>query len=377
MIREFAPYLAAHGVSVHAATGDSPNSLPEGVESHRQVSGLLQLGPSCRGIGRIIAKRDIDLVHVHDVDNVDCIQELVARVPVLLHLHNYSYWCPGGELFYSAQEKRCPLELGWKCIPNAYHKRCNNRQPKRLIDSMRKTKKRMELFEEDVRFLVSSSFLKRRASDRGISRDKIHVVPYAIDGARMDGRSTSRVRRFDPGFVLFVGRLTPSKGVSHLIRAFAGVPEGVGEQLVIAGDGHSRSEIQECVVESGVEARTKMVGWCENEELSWLYDNCSMVVMPSLWDEVFGIVGLEAMAAKKPVVAYDVGGISQWLVDGKTGVLVEPGDVEALRRQIERLLKAPDVLDRMGRNGYSHFQNEFTVQEHAKALVSVYENILE
>jgi glycosyltransferase involved in cell wall biosynthesis len=157
----------------------------------------------------------------------------------------------------------------------------------------------------------------------------------------------------------------------------ADLPEASRPKLVIAGDGHARDEVESAIVACGLEKQTELLGWCEGEELSWLYENCSMLVVPSLWDEVFGIVGLEAMAARKPVVAYDVGGISQWLVDGETGYLVPPKDEARLGARIEELLTNPDRAARMGESGYDRFKDHFTVREQAQNLRAVYETVID
>ncbi len=376
MIREFAPPLSEHGVEVHAATAQSLEALPVGIEQHASVPEIMKDGADCEEILSLLARWNIDVVHIHEIDNIDLIHELVGQVPVVLHLHNYSYWCPGQDLFYAATEERCPLSLGWKCIPNAYHKRCNNRHPKRLYSSMRSTKKRMDLFDEDVRFAVSSTFMEERAVGAGVPGEKVDIVPYAVEAARFTGAATSPRENLDSGFIFYAGRLTRSKGVPHLIRAVSELPPSRSPNLVIAGDGHTRGEIESCIAECEVEDQVELLGWCEGEELSWLYENCSMLVVPSVWDEVFGIVGLEAMAAKKPVVAYDVGGISQWLVDGETGYLVPPKDEEALSARIQELLENQVRAERMGQRGYERFQEHFTVREQAQNLLGVYEHVI-
>jgi glycosyltransferase involved in cell wall biosynthesis len=376
MIREFAPPLSENGVEVHAATAQNPDVLPEGIERHASVPGIMEDGENCDDLLALLARWDIDVVHVHEIDNIDLIHELVGQVPVVLHLHNYSYWCPGQDLFYAATEERCPLTLGWKCIPNAYHKRCNDRHPKRLYGSMKSTKKRMNLFEEDVRFVVSSSFLEDRATEAGVPAEKIDIVPYAVEASRFDGEAEPPREDLDPGFVFYAGRLAHTKGVPHLVRAMANLPTESRPELVLAGDGHARDKTEAAIATCGLEKQTELLGWCEGEELSWLYENCSMLVVPSVWDEVFGIVGLEAMAAKRPVVAYDVGGISQWLVDGETGHLVPPKEEEELSAAIQKLLENPEQAERMGRRGYERFREHFTVQEQAQTLKAVYENTI-
>ena len=87
-----------------------------------------------------------------------------------------------------------------------------------------------------------------------------------------------------------------------------------------------------------------------------------MLVVPSRWQEPFGLIGTEAFNKCKPVVAFDVGGISEWLSNGENGISVAEGDVSGLARGIDYLIEHPDEAEAMGREGYDMLDREYSVE---------------
>ena len=136
----------------------------------------------------------------------------------------------------------------------------------------------------------------------------------------------------EPPYVLYAGRLSPEKGVAELAEATAGLP------LVVAGDGPRRDRVPQ--------AR----GFLPRHDLEPLYAGAAVVACPS-YREGFGVACAEAMAHGKPVVASRVGGLLDLVVDGETGLVVEPGDVGGLRDAIERLLADRELRRRLGAAG--------------------------
>ena len=139
------------------------------------------------------------------------------------------------------------------------------------------------------------------------------------------------------GDVLFVNRLVASKGVHVLLRAAA----GLGASVAIAGDGPERLRLEALAGELGVDAR--FLGWVDADRRAALLRGARVFAFPSLWEEPFGIAGVEALAAGVPVVASDVGGIPFWLTDG--GLLVPPRDPGALHDALHRVLQEPGLRD--------------------------------
>ncbi len=170
-----------------------------------------------------------------------------------------------------------------------------------------------------------SRALAREAERLGARR--IDVIP---NGVELPSEAVNE--EADPPEVLFVGRLSPEKGIDELADATPGL------NLVVAGDGPLRGRIPGAL------------GSVSDAERDRLYRRAAVVVCPSR-REGFGMVCAEAMAHGKPVAASAVGGLLDLVVDGETGLLVPPRDPAALRRALERLLADPELRRRLGRAG--------------------------
>jgi glycosyltransferase involved in cell wall biosynthesis len=138
----------------------------------------------------------------------------------------------------------------------------------------------------------------------------------------------------DPPEVLFAGRLSREKGILELVEA----AQAAGAKLVVAGDGPLRSKVPGAL------------GFVPHDELVRLYERAAIVACPS-HREGFGVVCAEAMAHGRPVVAGAVGGLLDLVVHEETGLLVPPGDVDALRAALQRLLGDRDLRRRLGAAG--------------------------
>ena len=176
---------------------------------------------------------------------------------------------------------------------------------------------------------------------RELGARDIRVIPSGIDLPPQAGPGGSPPPPAEPAHVLFVGRLSPEKGIVELLAAAAAAPAGAARParpaipLVVVGDGPLRPRVPQAL------------GFIPNAELGPYYERAAVVCCPSL-REGFGVACLEAMAHGRPVVASAVGGLLDLVEDGVTGLLVPPGDPIALRAALERLLGDPALRERMG-----------------------------
>jgi glycosyltransferase involved in cell wall biosynthesis len=161
----------------------------------------------------------------------------------------------------------------------------------------------------------------------------------------------------EPPEILYAGRLSPEKGVRELVAAADGLP------LVVVGDGPLRDEVPGAL------------GFLPHDQLVERYARAAVVACPS-HREGFGVVCAEAMAYGRPVVAGNVGGLRDLVVDEETGLLVEPGDVAALRVALTRLLEDSDLRRRFGEAGRARIAEHFTWQRFADETLRAYEDAL-
>jgi glycosyltransferase involved in cell wall biosynthesis len=213
------------------------------------------------------------------------------------------------------------------------------------------------------RWIVASEYVKHEAVRTGYDRERIDVVPYftALPPAVTAPR---------PGRILFVGRLVREKGVDLFFDALSQL-QGDWTCTVI-GEGNASVKVREHAHARGLDGRVTFAGWLNGAALAEAFDDASVVVVPSRWPEPFGIVGIEAMAHARPVVAFRVGGIPEWMDDGVTGHLVEPGDVRALSQRLATVLEHPADAAAMGARGRARVERDYTAPTHLNALLPIY-----
>ena len=189
----------------------------------------------------------------------------------------------------------------------------------------------------------------------------VQVIPYTLPF--VEDASKPRERR--AGFqVLFVGRLVERKGVTHLIEAVRRLPADLGGRLIVIGDGPERAVLEAQTRAAGIAERVEIRGRVSDAELRAAYAASDALVLPSILDargdtEGLGVVLLEAMSYGVPVVASDIGGITDIVEHDQSGVLVPPGDAAHLAQALERLARDPALRARLGSAGAQRVRSAF------------------
>jgi glycosyltransferase involved in cell wall biosynthesis len=147
------------------------------------------------------------------------------------------------------------------------------------------------------------------------------LYPPLLTGSQKKPAPKRDLRR-----VIFCGRLEPVKGAADAIRILNLLPETYC--LEVLGDGPEREHLARLVDELGMPGRVKFCGWVDGPTRDRVMSSACVLLLPSVWDEAFGMAGVEAMSLGTPVVAYDVGGVAEWC-RGKGAVLVPCGDAPA------------------------------------------------
>ncbi len=186
------------------------------------------------------------------------------------------------------------------------------------------------------------------------------ILPY---GSPIPERATPlpqhRVKK-----ILYVGRLIERKGVEYLLKAFPLIQKQIEAQLIIVGSGVLLEPLQKLADDLGITSDTEFRVNIPEEQLMASYEECDVFVLPAIVDsrgdtEGLGVVLIEALSYRRPVVASAVGGIVDVIIDDKTGILVPEKQPQLLADAVVRVLSSPELSKRLAETGYCHVQQVF------------------
>ena len=249
-----------------------------------------------------------------------------------------------------------------------------------------------------TRFFIWLERFSARFTDKIITLTKSGIEPYikagigqksqfdyiynGVDVERLRKRKVDRIQKRqeigvenDCFLVVTAGRLVPVKGHTYLITALAQVITAIPNiRLVFLGDGELRGELLGQVKTLGLEKQVLFPGM--RSDVPEIISCSDLFVLPSV-NEGFGVVLLEAMAMRCPIVATNVGGVPEVVLDGETGILVPPGDPVPLARGIIQLLKDPSIALKMAECGYQRLKACFDIRETVSKTEHLYKELLE
>ncbi len=249
---------------------------------------------------------------------------------------------------------------------------------------LRWVKTKMPFFKSFLRWGIGfsdkvtaiSSYTAREVRELGPDDEvPVEVIPYTITvTAKLNQQP--QVKPLLP-LVLYVGRLVERKGVEYLIRAFAEVVREVPSELVIVGKGPDQERLHQVTEGLNLSHKVHFKGWVSQDELEQLYNQCNVFVLPAIIDskgdtEGLGVVLLEAMSYMKPVVASNLGGITDIVKDRDTGLLVNEKDTHGLSEAIKAALTNPALAESLGKRGYEHVQKHFNWEKIVSQWTALY-----
>jgi glycogen(starch) synthase len=309
-----------------------------------------------------------DFVHPiveHDVERITQVRQRVAALkrafePDLVH----HYLIGPSTLFlrYTANVHPAPLLV-------TLHRRFGGHEPHLPID--RDTLSRSTLLSADWVVACSATVLSEARRLVPQISPVSSAIPNAIECAPVDQEPLP----IHSPRLLCVGRLVRVKGFDLALRALAALVDRFPRaRLIVAGDGAERAALQEQAATLGVADAVDFRGWVEPNDVPALNNTATMLLMPSR-DEGLPLVALQASQMARPVVATRVAGVPEVVVDGETGVLVEPEDSVALARAIAFLLDHPQAARRMGEAARKRARDVFGWERHVDAYDALYRRL--
>lgn len=300
--------------------------------------------------GRLLLKgRKYDLIHGHDWLVVMAARTLKhqLRVPLMMTIHATEHGRNHG--IYTGLQ-RYINDLEWLSCYEAW----------RVIICS-------EYMSREIQYLFQ------------VPKDKIDIVENGVNRAEFTADPPRRFRENyahpSEKLVFFVGRLVQEKGVQVLIEA---IPEILAHhpqvKFVIAGKGPKEGDLKHQAQRMGVDNRCYFTGFISDEIRNNLYQVCDLAVFPSLY-EPFGIVALEAMAARVPVLVTNVGGMGEIVEDGIDGFRVHPGSAHELAQGIIRALNNPELSTGICEAGYRKAVQQYNWPGIARKTLKIYERV--
>jgi glycosyltransferase involved in cell wall biosynthesis len=230
------------------------------------------------------------------------------------------------------------------------------------------------------RIIVVSRGLGQGLLDTGsLPPAKVRVVSYGLDADefRDQGAARSEIESLPRPVVGTVSRLIPEKGVHLLLDAFEGCARLVeSASLVIVGDGPARTALEADARRRGLAGRTHFLGHLPRDRVSAAIRAFDVFVFPTFFGEGFGLVVLEAMAWGKPIVTTRVISIPEIVADERTGLVVPPRDVDAMRTALLRLLHEPALAARLGAAARREVEQRFGLDRMLEETARVYDEVL-
>lgn len=357
--------------------GSDPAAAPGSGRRHL-IDASMGVRTGMREMRRVLGIVDAespDLVHLHHTTPLISpmiLRGIVARFPTVKTVHDVSLLCPhAGDAVLKVRDGRiCERPCGIGCLARG----CEPLRPGGVARLIRNSWER-RVSRKIGRIIVSSRFMKRECVRNGLPEGTTEILPMYVEipeeGPAAAGGDAPAER-----IPLFVGRLDAAKGVRDFVEALHRI-RGETWTAWIVGDGPAREEVEAKIRALGLAGRIALHGKVASARLGDMYRRARLLAMPSLIPESFGLAGVEAMSFGKAVVAYDSGGISDWLVDGETGFLVERGDIRALAARMSALLADDSAAAGMGKRGMERATALYGKERHLKRLHDIYREVVD
>lgn len=283
-----------------------------------------------------------DVVFVHKLGDLALLRQLVeARLPLVRMVHDHDIYCQRRHRYLPWSREICRRRAGWICGALCGVVRSEGPLPLRLAWPGTKLEE-IDLCKQFDHHITVSDYLKQELVLHGFDPERITTAWPAVRPVDED-----RLSNYREPLVVYAGQVLRGKGVDVLIEALR-LLRAPGWRCSILGDGSHEDHCRRLVAELGLSDRVSLPGWVPQEDLHRTLGSARVGVVPSVWPEPLGAVGIEMLRHGLPVVAFDVGGIGEWLHDGENGYLVPVFDRAAMADRIDRLLKDPGLARRMG-----------------------------
>jgi glycosyltransferase involved in cell wall biosynthesis len=288
-----------------------------------------------------------DVVYSHNMAVLDLEGQLLDRWPVVKFMHGYFGTCVSGQKMCAFPGRApCARRFGPACLTLYLPRRCGSFNVGTMIAQYRWARAQNALFPRYTAVVVASAHMRAEYLTNGVPPERLHVNPLFPGDVTGAGEAPAAPPAHPR--VTFLGRMTKLKGGDLLVRAAGRAGRQLGQpvEVVMVGDGPQRGRWEGLARRLGVPAT--FTGWLDGAARVAALRAAGLLAVPSVWPEPFGLVGLEANCCGVPAIAFDVGGVREWLTDGVNGFLVRRPTARALADGLVRAFEDPGRLAAMG-----------------------------
>lgn len=344
-----------------------PNLALEALPAWRQAGCAVWNAEAVRRIRGIVRRHKATIVHVHNTFPAasPAVIRAAAREggAVVATLHNYRLACVNGLLFRDGRVcEECLGRLPWRGMMYGCWR---GRPQSAVVAAMLGLHRVLGTWEEVDIFIALTDFARERFVAAGLPAERIRVKPNFLDPDPGPGENGG-------GYALFVGRLSPEKGVGTLLRAWSRL--GGRVPLRIIGDGPLRGNVERAAAAiPGIE----YLGRKPPQEVYELMGQAAFLVFPSECYENFPRVLVEAFAKGLPMVCSGLGSHGSLVEHGHTGLHFRPGDPEDLAEKVDWMLTHPERVAEMRREARREYEEKYTAARNYEMLMRIYEEAIE
>jgi|HubBroStandDraft_6_1064221.scaffolds.fasta_scaffold22933_2 glycosyltransferase involved in cell wall biosynthesis len=290
-----------------------------------------------------------------------------ARVPVVQTLHNYRLLCPGANFFRDGKVCEECLDHGvWRGVRYSCYQGSNSATA--VVAAMLTTHRFLGTWPRLIEyFLAPTEFARRKFIKGGFPQDKILVKPNFVDPDPGEGTG-------DRSYALFVGRLSPEKGLRTVLDAWTRLGNTI--PLHIVGDGPLRTEFEEYVRQHGL-SNVRFLGRLAWKETMAAMKGARCLLFPSeCYEGALPLTVVEAFACGTPVIASRLGAMQDLIADGSTGLHFTPGDADDLASKAKHAWTHPEILDSMRQQARRAYETTYTAARNYEMLLETYERAI-
>lgn len=359
--------LRANGHNVVTYTEN--NSRVATLGSARTAARTMWSTETYQRVRKQLRKDQIDIVHVHNFFPLISPSIYYAahaeQVPVVQTLHNFRLFCLNGFLFRDGAvcEDCVGQTVPWSGLQHNCYR--DSRSGSATVAAMLSFHRAIGTWRRMVdTYIALTDFSRQKYIEGGLPKNKIAIKPNFISEDPGQGSGQG-------DYAIFVGRLSPEKGVETMLDAWRLLGDTI--PLKIVGDGPLSDE-----ADSAAETlpSVEYLGRIDNDQVLNLMKNAQFLVFPSLWFENFPMTIVEAFATGLPVLASNLGNTANLIQSGKTGLHFEPGNAEDLALQATWLAENPKAVAQMRFAARTTYEQQFTPSQNYRILSTIYDDTL-